>query len=180
MCSSDLPTTIDEKGIGARLKEARLRRGLTQVQPAALELMRSYASTPTQVLHKVRIPNMLPFFFTALKVSTTLAFIGAIVALAVQSKYGAEVLTYSETVQAVSTTSSAAEVVRGLGYSVDVAASGAEALEFLDSETSYALLIISAYDWLVNERGAAETGGIASEGYRYPGASHGPDRKSVV
>jgi len=28
------PTTIDEKGIGARLKEARLRRGLTQVQLA--------------------------------------------------------------------------------------------------------------------------------------------------
>ena len=49
------------------------------MQPAALELMRSYATTPTQVLRKVRIPNMLPFFFTALKVSTTLAFIGAIV-----------------------------------------------------------------------------------------------------
>ena len=32
-------------------------------------------------------------------------------------------------------------LVRGLGYSVDVAASGAEALEFLDRETPYALLI---------------------------------------
>jgi NitT/TauT family transport system permease protein len=41
--------------------------------------MRSYATTPGQVLRKVRVPNMLPFFFTALKVSTTLAFIGAIV-----------------------------------------------------------------------------------------------------
>jgi NitT/TauT family transport system permease protein len=54
-------------------------RGLVQVQPAALELMRSYATTPSEVLRKVRIPNMLPFFFTALKVGTTLAFIGAIV-----------------------------------------------------------------------------------------------------
>ena len=54
-------------------------RGLVEVQPAALELMRSYATTPGEVLRKVRIPNMLPFFFTALKVSTTLAFIGAIV-----------------------------------------------------------------------------------------------------
>jgi NitT/TauT family transport system permease protein len=54
-------------------------RGLVQVQPAALELMRSYASTPGEVLRKVRIPNMLPFLFTALKVSTTLAFIGALV-----------------------------------------------------------------------------------------------------
>lgn len=54
-------------------------RGLVQVQPAALELMRSYAATDFRVLTKVRVPNMLPFFFTALKVSTTLAFIGAIV-----------------------------------------------------------------------------------------------------
>ena len=55
-------------------------RGLVEVSPGALELMRSYAVGETEILRKVRIPNMLPFFFTALKVSTTLAFIGAIVA----------------------------------------------------------------------------------------------------
>jgi len=55
-------------------------RGLVEVSPAALELMRSYAVSDTEVLRKVRIPNMMPFFFTALKVGTTLAFIGAIVA----------------------------------------------------------------------------------------------------
>ena len=49
------------------------------MHPSAIELMRSYATTPGQVLRKVRVPNMLPFFFTALKVGTTLAFIGAIV-----------------------------------------------------------------------------------------------------
>lgn len=54
-------------------------RGLVEVQPAALELMRSYAAAETQVLRKVRVPNMLPFFFTALKVGTTLSFIGALV-----------------------------------------------------------------------------------------------------
>jgi len=54
-------------------------RGLVEVQPQALELMRSYAASDTQLLRRVRIPNMLPYFFTALKVSTTLAFIGAIV-----------------------------------------------------------------------------------------------------
>jgi len=54
-------------------------RGLLEVQPASLELMRSYASSELQVLLKVRVPNMLPFFFTALKVATTLAFIGAVV-----------------------------------------------------------------------------------------------------
>jgi NitT/TauT family transport system permease protein len=54
-------------------------RGLVNVEPSALELMRSYAASEWTVLRRVRIPNMLPFFFTALKVGTTLAFIGAIV-----------------------------------------------------------------------------------------------------
>jgi len=54
-------------------------RGLVEVSPSALELMRSYASNEVHVLRKVRVPNMLPFFFTALKVATTLSFIGALV-----------------------------------------------------------------------------------------------------
>jgi NitT/TauT family transport system permease protein len=54
-------------------------RGLVEVGPGQLELMRSYAASDELVLRKVRVPNMLPFFFTALKVGTTLAFIGAIV-----------------------------------------------------------------------------------------------------
>jgi NitT/TauT family transport system permease protein len=54
-------------------------RGLSEVQPAALELMRSYAASEWTTLRKVRLPNALPFFLTALKVSTTLALIGAIV-----------------------------------------------------------------------------------------------------
>jgi NitT/TauT family transport system permease protein len=54
-------------------------RGLLEVSPATLELMRSYAAPDSTVMRSVRVPNMLPFFFTALKVGTTLAFIGAIV-----------------------------------------------------------------------------------------------------
>jgi NitT/TauT family transport system permease protein len=54
-------------------------RGLVNVEPSALELMRSYAASEWTILRRVRVPNMLPFFFTALKVGTTLAFIGAIV-----------------------------------------------------------------------------------------------------
>ena len=54
-------------------------RGLAQVEPSALELMRSYAASEWTVLRKVRIPNALPFFLTALKVATTLSLIGAIV-----------------------------------------------------------------------------------------------------
>jgi NitT/TauT family transport system permease protein len=41
--------------------------------------MRSYAASDWTVLRKVRIPNALPFFFTALKLATTLSLIGAIV-----------------------------------------------------------------------------------------------------
>jgi NitT/TauT family transport system permease protein len=54
-------------------------RGLVEVKPGQIELMRSYAADDALILRKVRVPNMLPFFFTALKVGTTLAFIGAIV-----------------------------------------------------------------------------------------------------
>jgi NitT/TauT family transport system permease protein len=54
-------------------------RGLVEVGPAKLELMRSYAADETTVMRKLRVPHMLPFFFTAMKVGTTLAFIGAIV-----------------------------------------------------------------------------------------------------
>jgi NitT/TauT family transport system permease protein len=54
-------------------------RGLTQVEPSTLELMRSYAAGEWAVLRKVRVPNALPFFFTALKLATTLSLIGAIV-----------------------------------------------------------------------------------------------------
>ncbi len=55
-------------------------RGLTLVEPAKLELMRSYAASPFEVLTKVRLPNALPYLFNALKVCSTLSVIGAIVA----------------------------------------------------------------------------------------------------
>jgi NitT/TauT family transport system permease protein len=55
-------------------------RGLSQVDESAVELMRAAAASDGQVLRKVRIPNALPYFFTGLKVSTTLSLIGAVVA----------------------------------------------------------------------------------------------------
>jgi NitT/TauT family transport system permease protein len=59
---------------------ANVTRGLVQVDPAAIELMRASAATEWQILRKVRIPNALPYFFTAMKLATTLSLIGAIVA----------------------------------------------------------------------------------------------------
>jgi NitT/TauT family transport system permease protein len=55
-------------------------RGLSQVDDSAVELMHASAASEGQILRKVRIPNALPYFFTALKVCTTLSLIGAVVA----------------------------------------------------------------------------------------------------
>jgi NitT/TauT family transport system permease protein len=54
-------------------------RGLTSVQPAALELMRSYAAGEWSIFRRLRIPSSLPFLFSGLKVASVLAMIGAIV-----------------------------------------------------------------------------------------------------
>jgi NitT/TauT family transport system permease protein len=54
-------------------------RGLTSVRPSSIELMRSYAAGEFEIFRRVRIPNSLPYLFSALKVATVLAMIGAIV-----------------------------------------------------------------------------------------------------
>ena len=54
-------------------------RGLTSVKPAQIELMRSYAAGELEIFRRVRVPTALPFVFSALKVATVLAMIGAIV-----------------------------------------------------------------------------------------------------
>ena len=54
-------------------------RGLTSVRPQSIELMRSYASGEIAIFRRVRIPNSLPYLFSALKVATVLAMIGAVV-----------------------------------------------------------------------------------------------------
>src|SRR5207248_4339603 len=54
-------------------------RGLRSVKPQQLELMRSYAVGELTIFRLVRIPTALPFLFTALRVASVLAMIGAIV-----------------------------------------------------------------------------------------------------
>jgi NitT/TauT family transport system permease protein len=54
-------------------------RGLTSVDPESIELMRSYAASEREVFRRVRIPSSLPYVFTALKVASVLAMIGAVV-----------------------------------------------------------------------------------------------------
>ena len=54
--------------------------GLTSVGPIERDLMKTYAASYSQTLLKLRLPAALPFVFNALKINTTLAMIGAIVA----------------------------------------------------------------------------------------------------
>ena len=54
--------------------------GLEATSHLEKDLMRSYAASYLQTLIFVRLPNALPFIFNALKINSTLALIGAIVA----------------------------------------------------------------------------------------------------
>ena len=54
--------------------------GLKSTERMELDLMHSYAANYWQMLFKVRLPNAMPFIFNALKINSTLALIGAIVA----------------------------------------------------------------------------------------------------
>lgn len=55
-------------------------KGLTDVESSQIELMESYAASKWRITREVRIPNALPYFFTAAKLATSLAVIAAIVA----------------------------------------------------------------------------------------------------
>lgn len=54
-------------------------RGLRSPEATSMELMRSYAASPGQVLWKLQIPASLPYLFPALKISASFSVIGAIV-----------------------------------------------------------------------------------------------------
>ena len=54
-------------------------RGLTSVDPRAIELMRSYAAGRISIFRRVRIPASLPHMFAGLKIASVLSMIGAIV-----------------------------------------------------------------------------------------------------
>jgi len=54
--------------------------GLSASDAMQRDLMRTYASSYWQTLFKLRLPMAMPFIFNALKINSTLALIGAIVA----------------------------------------------------------------------------------------------------
>ncbi len=54
--------------------------GIHSAEAIEHDLMHSYGASYAQTLLKLRLPNALPFIFNALKINSTLALIGAIVA----------------------------------------------------------------------------------------------------
>ncbi len=60
-------------------------RGFTELKPFSLDLMKSYAAGSKTIFFKLRIPNSIPYVFTALRVSVPGCVISALV-----SEYFAE------------------------------------------------------------------------------------------
>jgi NitT/TauT family transport system permease protein len=56
-----------------------MTRGLRDVKSEQMELMRILSATPREVFFRIRVPNALPYLFSALKITSSTAVIGAIV-----------------------------------------------------------------------------------------------------
>ena len=54
-------------------------RGLRSADPRAVELMRSYAVSPRQILWKLRLPSALPYLFASLRIAASASVVGAII-----------------------------------------------------------------------------------------------------
>jgi NitT/TauT family transport system permease protein len=74
-------------------------RGLTSVDPRALELMRCYAGSPLQILWKLRLPASLPYLFAAFKIAATASVVGAIIGelpASIQDGLGGAILNFNQ------------------------------------------------------------------------------------
>jgi len=65
-----------------------MTRGLRDVNPQALELMRVLSASESEVFVKLRIKNALPYLFSALRITASTSVIGAIVGEWIGSNIG--------------------------------------------------------------------------------------------
>ena len=63
-------------------------RGLQAVSPQAMELMHVLSASRREIFFKLRVPTSLPFLFSALKIATSTATVGAIVGEWIGSQIG--------------------------------------------------------------------------------------------
>lgn len=74
-------------------------RGLADVPQTSLDLMQSYAASRWEILTKLRIPNSLPYIFTALKITAPASVVGAIIGelpSGIQDGLGGAILNYAQ------------------------------------------------------------------------------------
>jgi NitT/TauT family transport system permease protein len=74
-------------------------RGLQSADPAAVELMRSYAAGEWAIFWKLRVPSALPFLFAAFRVSATASVVGAIIGelpSSIQDGLGGAIINYNQ------------------------------------------------------------------------------------
>jgi NitT/TauT family transport system permease protein len=55
-----------------------MTRGLRNVSPQQVELMRILSASPREIFFKLRLPNSVPFLFSAFKVAATTSVLGAL------------------------------------------------------------------------------------------------------
>jgi len=63
-------------------------RGMREVEPDLLDLVKSLNGTQWQIFTKIQLPGALPYIFSGMKVATVLAVAGAIVGEFIQSDRG--------------------------------------------------------------------------------------------
>ncbi len=74
-------------------------RGLSSADPAAVELMRSYAASDWAVFWKLRVPSALPYLFSAFKVAATASVVGAVIGelpSSIQDGLGGAIITFNQ------------------------------------------------------------------------------------
>ena len=67
--TSEIPRRIMVSLVVYFIVLVNVAKGLTQVQSTHVELMKSYAASDFAILRKVRVPNAVPYLFTALKIA---------------------------------------------------------------------------------------------------------------
>lgn len=56
-----------------------LVEGLEQVDPEAVDLLRVMQASPSMIFRSVKLPSVLPYFFSGLKISVTYSVMGAVI-----------------------------------------------------------------------------------------------------
>jgi NitT/TauT family transport system permease protein len=74
-------------------------RGLRSADPAAVELMESYAASEWAVFWKLRVPAAMPYLFAAFKVAATASVVGAVIGelpSSIQSGLGGWIINFNQ------------------------------------------------------------------------------------